>query len=169
MGPNVDKLFLEIAGSRWSSTPGSGSPRPSALMNSVVVRDGNQSAFEELAGKSNSQEICAWLPVARSGRIRLERSGGRWRRHGNRGHPGRRRPCTSEALIAATIAAARKVGAAVAAQRWPTPSRNRVMAAGRSGTLDRSRCGGADAADLPPRDQSGMPCRSPPPGPAGHG
>ena len=49
------------------------------------------------------------------------------------------RPCTSPALIAATVAAARETGAAVAAQPSRIRSRNRATARLIERTLDRSR------------------------------
>jgi 2-C-methyl-D-erythritol 4-phosphate cytidylyltransferase len=119
MGPERDKLFLEVAGrpvvahtwQRFDTTP---------CIDEVVlvVRDGWQSAFEELAhefkprqpyrlvigGRERQDSVwnglealapaCEWVAIQDGAR-----------------------PCTTPELIAATLDAARQMGAAVAAQR----------------------------------------------------
>ena len=119
MGPDVDKLFLVVAGRpvvahTWQRFDSA------ACIDEIVlvVRDGMQEAFRELA-----QTIQARKPF----RLVLggqERQDSVWNglealdvnaecvaiQDGAR-------PCTSETLIAATITAARETGAAVAAQR----------------------------------------------------
>ncbi len=119
MGPGVDKLFLEVAGRpvvahTWARFDAV------ACVDEVVlvVRDGMQEAFAELAtqfgfkkshrfvlgGKERQDSVWNGLAaLSPQAEIVAIQDGAR--------------PCASEALIAATIAAARKTGAAVAAQR----------------------------------------------------
>jgi 2-C-methyl-D-erythritol 4-phosphate cytidylyltransferase len=141
MGPNIDKLFLEAAGwpivaHTWKRFVQSGDIHEII----VVVRDGMQPAFQELAeryGLNKPYRIVAggaerqdsvWnglQALAPSSEIVAIQDGAR--------------PCTSEALIAATIAAAREMGAAVAAQ--PVTDTIKESPDGRliQRTLDRSR------------------------------
>lgn len=119
MGPDIDKLFLEVAGrplvahtwQRFESL---------AFIDEiiVVVRNGMQSAFAELAAQ------CQFKKPHRLVAGGAERQDSVWNgllalspetdivaiQDGAR-------PCTSAELIAATIQAARETGAAVAAQR----------------------------------------------------
>src|SRR2546427_50815 len=118
MGPNVDKLFLELNGCpvvvhTWRTFDGA------ALVDElvIVVRDGVQSSFAELAeeykfskrfrlvaGGSERQDS-VWnglQALSADAQIVVIQDAAR--------------PCTSPELIAATIAAAREQGAAVAAQ-----------------------------------------------------
>ena len=118
MGPNVDKLFLEIAGKpvvvhTWQKFNAAKCVDEIIL----VVRDGMQSSFEELAkqfqlqkkfrlvagGKERQDSVWNGLEAVSSGTeiVAIQDAA---------------RPCTTESLIAATIAAARETGAAVAAQ-----------------------------------------------------
>ena len=119
MGPGVDKLFLEVAGRpvvahTWARFDAV------ACVDEVVlvVRDGMQEAFAEMAtqfgfkkshrfvlgGKERQDSVWNGLAaLSPQAEIVAIQDGAR--------------PCASEALIAATIAAARKTGAAVAAQR----------------------------------------------------
>ena len=118
MGPNVDKLFLEVAGRpvvahTWQRL------NDAKCIDEivVVVRDGMQAAFAELAEK--------WS-LRKSFRIVVggaERQDSVW--NGLEALSPKSeivaiqdaaRPCTTEALIAATVEAARETGAAVAAQ-----------------------------------------------------
>lgn len=118
MGPGVDKLFLEVAGRpviahTWQRF------NDAACIDEIilVVRDGMQSAFVELAqqfklakphrlvvgGAERQDSVWNGLEALSSAaRIVAIQDGAR--------------PCTSEELIAATIKAARESGAAVAAQ-----------------------------------------------------
>lgn len=141
MGPNVDKLFLEVAGCpvvvhTW---------RRFAELHCideliVVVRDGMQSAFEELAGKFQlkkkfrliaggaERQDSVWnglQAVSDDSEIVAIQDGAR--------------PCTSGALIDATIEAARESGAAAAAQ----PVTDTIKESGNGKfverTLDRAR------------------------------
>jgi 2-C-methyl-D-erythritol 4-phosphate cytidylyltransferase len=118
MGPGVDKLFLEVAGrpvvahtwQRFNDAPG-----VDEIV--MVVRDGMQSAFAELArefklskphrfavgGAERQDSVWNGLEaVSPRAEIVAIQDGAR--------------PCTSQELIAATIAAALATGAAVAAQ-----------------------------------------------------
>jgi 2-C-methyl-D-erythritol 4-phosphate cytidylyltransferase len=116
MGPGVDKLFLEVAGRpvvahTWQSF------NDAACIDEIilVVRDGMQTAFEELAqqfqfnkphcivvgGTERQDSVWNGLEaISTSAKIVAIQDGAR--------------PCTTEQLIAATIEAAREVGAAVA-------------------------------------------------------
>lgn len=119
MGANIDKLFLELAGRpvvahTWQRF------NDAACIDEIilVVRDGMQSAFAELAsqfefkksfrfatgGKERQDSVWSGLQAlsANSGIVAIQDGA---------------RPVTSEALILATLSAARKTGAAVAAQR----------------------------------------------------
>lgn len=141
MGPNVDKLFLEIAGKpvvvhTWQKFNSAKCIDEIIL----VVRDGMQSVFHELAGKFSlrkkfrliaggaERQDSVWNgleAVLSETEIVVIQDGAR--------------PCTSEDLIEATIAAARETGAAVAAQ----PVTDTVKESGDGKfierTLDRSR------------------------------
>jgi 2-C-methyl-D-erythritol 4-phosphate cytidylyltransferase len=118
MGPGVDKLFLEVAGRpvvahTWQRFD------DAACIGEIilVVRDGMQAAFAELAqqfkltkphrfvigGVERQDSVWNGLEaIAPSAEIVAIKDGAR--------------PCTTEPLIAATIEAARDAGAAVAAQ-----------------------------------------------------
>jgi 2-C-methyl-D-erythritol 4-phosphate cytidylyltransferase len=141
MGPNVDKVFLEAAGKpivvhTWQRFAAARCIDEIVL----VVREGMQSAFEEMAGKFSLKK-----------RFRLvvggkERQDSVW--NGLEAVSPKTevvaiqdaaRPCTSETLIEATIAAARETGAAVAAQ--PMTDTIKESSDGRmiERTVDRSR------------------------------
>lgn len=118
MGPGVDKLFLEVAGRpvvahTWQRF------NDAACIDEIVlvVRDGMQSTFSELArqfkltkpyrivvgGVERQDSVWNGLEaISPSSTIVAIQDGAR--------------PCTSEQVIAATIEAAREAGAAVAAQ-----------------------------------------------------
>jgi 2-C-methyl-D-erythritol 4-phosphate cytidylyltransferase len=119
MGPGVDKLFLELAGrpivahtwARFDSAP-----EIADLV--LVVRDGMQDEFRQLAAQCGFKKPFA-LTIGGK-----ERQDSVW--NGLQALPPNceivaiqdgARHCTSHAVIAATIAAARETGAAVAAQR----------------------------------------------------
>lgn len=119
MGPNIDKLFLEVSGApvvahTWERLDETESIDEIVL----VIRDGMKSAFEELAatlelqkpyrfaigGKERQDSVWNGLQaISPSASIVAIQDGAR--------------PCTSADLIEATIDAAREMGAAVAAQR----------------------------------------------------
>lgn len=119
MGPGVDKLFLEVAGRpivahTWARFDASACIDDLVL----VVRDGMQEEFRKLAvesgfkkpfrltvgGKERQDSVWNGLQalVADCEIVAIQDGA---------------RPCTSLAVIEATIAAARETGAAVAAQR----------------------------------------------------
>jgi 2-C-methyl-D-erythritol 4-phosphate cytidylyltransferase len=141
MGPNVDKLFLEIAGKpvvvhTWQRFAGAKCIDELVL----VVRDGMQSAFEDLARQFNLKRNFRLVPGGR------ERQDSVW--NGLEAvSPGMdivaiqdaARPCTSEALIEATIIAARETGAAVAAQAVTDTIKESGDGLLVERTLDRSR------------------------------
>ena len=119
MGPNIDKLFLEVSGApvvahAWERMDEAESVDEIVL----VIRDGMKPAFEELAstlelekpyrfvfgGKERQDSVWNGLQaISSSSTIVAIQDGAR--------------PCTSSELIEATIDAARETGAAVAAQR----------------------------------------------------
>jgi 2-C-methyl-D-erythritol 4-phosphate cytidylyltransferase len=141
MGMNVDKMFLPIKGQpvvarTWSRFDRSG------CIDSVilVVRDGMQGAFAELANQHGFRKPHLFVPGG------AERQDSVW--NGLSALPPEAeivaiqdaaRPCTSEELIAATVAAARETGAAVAAQ--PVTDTIKESSDGKFAerTLDRSR------------------------------
>jgi len=141
MGPGVDKLFLEVAGwpvvaHTWKRF--NDAPCVNELV--IVVRPGMQSAFSELAAQFKfakpfqlvaggaERQDSVWNGLAalspQTEIVAIQDAA---------------RPGTSETLIAATIAAARESGAAVAAQ--PVTDTLKESADGQtiSRTLDRSK------------------------------
>ena len=141
MGSGVDKLFLDIAGRpivvhTWQRF--ADAPCIDELI--LVIRDGTQAAFTELAvrfhlkkpyrlvagGAERQDSVWNGLEaVAPESEVVAIQDAAR--------------PCTSEALIEATVRAARETGAAVAAQ--PMTDTIKESADGRlvERTLDRSR------------------------------
>jgi len=141
MGPTVDKLFLELDGCpivahTWRRFEEAGCMEEIV----IVVRDGRQSAFRRLAeqhqfrkpfrlvvgGKERQDSVWNGLEALSPGAeiVAIQDAA---------------RPCTSQALIAATVAAAREIGAAVAAQ--PVTDTIKESHDGKliERTLDRSR------------------------------
>jgi 2-C-methyl-D-erythritol 4-phosphate cytidylyltransferase len=141
MGPNVDKLFFEInncpiVAYTWGRFESAHCIDEIIL----VVRDGMQKAFIELAQKQNFKKP---FRIAMGG---SERQDSVW--NGLESLSPRTeivaiqdaaRPCTHESVIAATVEAARLTGAAVAAQ--PLVDTIKESKDGRivERTLDRSR------------------------------
>jgi 2-C-methyl-D-erythritol 4-phosphate cytidylyltransferase len=141
MGPNVDKLFLELNGSpvvahTWRTFDQARSVDELV----IVVREGLQAAFRELANN------CKFTKPFRLVAGGAERQDSVW--NGLQAVStateivviqDAARPCISPELIAATIAAARETGAAVAAQ--PLTDTIKESSDGQlvSRTLDRSR------------------------------
>jgi 2-C-methyl-D-erythritol 4-phosphate cytidylyltransferase len=141
MGPNVDKTFLEIAGKPVVAHTWKRFSDAKCIDEIIlVVRDGMQPAFQELAekfllkkpfrlivgGKERQDSVWNGLAaVSPDAEIVAIQDAAR--------------PCTSETLIEATIAAARETGAAVAAQ--PMTDTVKESADGKiiDRTLDRSR------------------------------
>ncbi len=119
MGPGVDKLFLEVAGRPIVSHTWERFDRASCIDEIVlVVRQGMEGVFHDLArewrfrkpyrlavgGKERQDSVWNGLEaVSRASGVVAVQDGAR--------------PCATEELIAATIAAAVQTGAAVAAQR----------------------------------------------------
>src|SRR5215469_16865978 len=142
MGPNVDKLFLEVAGKpivvhTWSRFAAAKCIDEIIL----VVRDGMQSAFQEMADKFSLKKKPYRLVVGGE-----ERQDSVW--NGLEfvaptaeivAIQDAARPCTSEALIEATIVAARETGAAVAAQHMTDTVKESADGKVIERTLDRSR------------------------------
>ena len=141
MGPDIDKLFLEVAGrpviahtwARFDAAP---------LIDEVVlvVRAGMESAF---------QEIGATLGLKKPFRLTVggaERQDSVW--NGLQAvdsgtevvaiHDGAR-PCVSQELIEKTIASAREFGAAVAAQKVTDTIKQSDDGATISRTIDRAK------------------------------
>ncbi|HEY9510503.1 MAG TPA: 2-C-methyl-D-erythritol 4-phosphate cytidylyltransferase [Verrucomicrobiae bacterium] len=141
MGPNVDKIFLEIAGQPVIAHTWHQFDRADCIDEIIlVVRDGMQSAFEELANAFRPQK--AYRLVAGG----AERQDSVW--NGVQAVSSATeiiaiqdgaRPCTSQALIQATIAAARETGAAVAAQSVTDTIKESADGKTVARTLDRSR------------------------------
>jgi 2-C-methyl-D-erythritol 4-phosphate cytidylyltransferase len=141
MGPNVDKVFLEIAGKPVVAHTWQRFADAKCIDEIIlVVRDGMQSAFEELAEKFSLKKPFRLVVGGK------ERQDSVW--NGLEAVSSKTeivaiqdaaRPCTSEALIEATIAAARETGAAVAAQ--PITDTIKESADGKliQRTLDRSK------------------------------
>jgi 2-C-methyl-D-erythritol 4-phosphate cytidylyltransferase len=141
MGPDRDKLFLEVAGRpviahTWAQFVQARDIDEIVL----VVRDGMQDAFNRLAKESNlkkpfrlvaggaERQDSVWnglQTISASSEIVVIQDGAR--------------PCTSEQLISATISAARETGAAVAGH--PVTDTIKETSDGRTitRTLDRSR------------------------------
>jgi 2-C-methyl-D-erythritol 4-phosphate cytidylyltransferase len=141
MGANVDKLWLEVAGRpvvahTWRQF------NDAACVDEIilVVRDGMQPHFMELAGKFHFQkpfrlvvggaerQDSVWNGLAalspRTEIVAIQDAA---------------RPCTSADLIAATIAAARETGAAVAAQPVTDTIKETVDGKIISRTVDRAK------------------------------
>jgi len=141
MGANVDKLFLELNGCPVVAHTWRQFEQADCVEEIVmVVREGMQEAFMELARKCGFRKK---LRLVAGGK---ERQDSVW--NGLEALPrsteivviqDAARPCTSEPLIAATIEAAREIGAAVAAQ--PITDTVKESADGKliERTLDRAR------------------------------
>lgn len=141
MGPGVDKLFLEVAGRPVVAHTWQRFNDAKCIDELViVVRDGMQSAFEEIARQFEFTKPFRLVPGG------AERQDSVW--NGLEALSttvevvaiqDAARPCTSEELIAATITAARETGAAVAAQ--PVTDTIKESTDGRmiARTIDRSK------------------------------
>jgi 2-C-methyl-D-erythritol 4-phosphate cytidylyltransferase len=141
MGPNVDKTFLEISGRPVIAHTWQRFADAKCIDEIIlVIRDGMQPAFQELAekfllkkpfrlvvgGKERQDSVWNGLEAVspKTEIVAIQDAA---------------RPCTSKALIEATIAAARETGAAVAAQ--PMTDTVKESADGKfiQRTLDRSQ------------------------------
>jgi 2-C-methyl-D-erythritol 4-phosphate cytidylyltransferase len=141
MGAGVDKLFLEVAGRPVVAHAWQRLADAKCIGEIVVVvRDGMQNAFTELASRFYLQKP---FRIVVGG---VERQDSVW--NGLEALPltaeivaiqDAARPCTSDELIAATVQAADETGAAVAAQ--PVTDTLKESADGRliQRTVDRSR------------------------------
>ena len=141
MGPTVDKLFLEVAGRpvvvhTWQRFNDAGCINDIV----IVVREGMESAFAELAARYNLKKAHRFVPGG------AERQDSVWNGLEALSPDAEivaiqdaARPATSEALIAATIDAARETGAAVAAQVVTDTIKESADGKLITRTLDRSR------------------------------
>ena len=141
LGVNVDKLWLEVAGRpvlahTWQKF----NDAPCIHEIILVVRDGMQAHFTELAGKFQFQKTFRLVIGG------AERQDSVWNGLAALSPATEivaiqdaARPCTTAELIAATVAAARETGAAVAAQ--PVTDTIKETADGKiiSRTVDRSK------------------------------
>ena len=141
MGANVDKLWLEVAGSpvvahTWKQF--NDAPAVDEII--LVVRDGLQSEFEALAQAGGFKKPYRLVVGG------AERQDSVWNGV-SAVSPGTEivaiqdaaRPCTSAQLIADTITAARETGAAVAAQPVTDTIKESVDGQVISRTVDRSK------------------------------
>ena len=141
MGPNVDKLFLELHGCpivahTWRRFDQAGCIDEIV----IVVRDGMQDAFQEIAQRHRFSKRFALVVGGK------ERQDSVWNGLAALS-PGAEivaiqdaaRPCTSQSVIAATVAAARETGAAVAAQAVTDTIKESRDGNLIERTLDRSR------------------------------
>jgi 2-C-methyl-D-erythritol 4-phosphate cytidylyltransferase len=141
MGPNMDKLFLELNGCPVVAHTWRRFEQAHCIDEIVmVVRDGMQDAFTELAHKYGFRKK---FQLVAGGK---ERQDSVWNGLAALSPEARivaiqdaARPCTSERLINATVEAARETGAAVAAQ--PVTDTIKESADGKfiQRTVDRSR------------------------------
>jgi 2-C-methyl-D-erythritol 4-phosphate cytidylyltransferase len=141
MGPNVDKLWLEVAGRPVVAHTWKQFNDASCIDDIVlVVRDGLQDEFNKLAAQFKFQKKFKLVPGG------AERQDSVW--NGLEAVPAgteivaiqdAARPCTTAELIAAAVTAARETGAAVVAQ--PVTDTIKETADGRtiSRTVDRSK------------------------------
>src|SRR5665213_1214804 len=141
MGANIDKLWLEVAGRpviahTWKQF--NDADCVDEII--IVVRDGMQSHFTELAEKYHFQKSFRLVVGG------AERQDSVWnglcaasQKTEIVAIQDAARPCTSAALIAATIAAARETGAAVAAQPVTDTIKETVDGKIISRTVDRSK------------------------------
>ena len=118
MGPDTDKLFLELNGRAVVAHTWRTFDEADFIEELViVVRDGMQAVFQELASKYGFQKPFRLVPGGK------ERQDSVWNGLETRSPSTEivaiqdaARPCTTQAVISATIEAARQTGAAVAAQ-----------------------------------------------------
>jgi 2-C-methyl-D-erythritol 4-phosphate cytidylyltransferase len=119
MGPNVDKLFLEIAGQpivAWTWKAFDQSPEIDEIL--LVIREGMESEFEKIGQQNQFKKPFRFTTGGK------ERQNSVW--NGLQSLSAQTqivaiqdgaRPCTSAKIISDTISAAREMGAAVAAQK----------------------------------------------------
>ncbi len=141
MGAGVDKLWLEVAGRPVVAHTWQRFADASCVDEIIlVVRDGMQGEFEKLAAKYHLKKPYRLVVGG------VERQDSVW--NGLEALSAKTeivaiqdaaRPCTSAELIAATIAAARETGAAVAAQAVTDTIKESADGKTISRTLDRSK------------------------------
>jgi 2-C-methyl-D-erythritol 4-phosphate cytidylyltransferase len=141
MGPGIDKLFLQVAGRPLVAHTWAAFDRTPMIQSIVlVVREGMGSAFREMA---EEYRFTKRLTIVHGGK---ERQDSVW--NGIQAVPdGTKiiaiqdgaRPCSTEALIAATIEAARSAGAAVAAQKVTDTIKESDGAGNIARNIDRAR------------------------------
>lgn len=141
MGQKVDKLFLEIAGCpvlahTWRQFDGVDSIQEIV----IVVREGVEDSVRQLATRFGFKKHYVLVPGGK------ERQDSVWNGLSALSSKSEivtiqdaARPCTSPALIEATIHAARQVGAAVAAQPMTDTVKESIDGKLIEKTLDRSR------------------------------
>lgn len=141
MGPGTDKLFLEVAGRPVVAHTWERFDRAADISDIVmVVRDGMQAEFREIAAKYGFKKP---FQIVAGG---AERQDSVWNglealKQGTEivAIQDAARPCTSEATISATIEAARETGAAVAAQPVTDTIKESADSKVISKTVDRSK------------------------------
>lgn len=141
MGPGVDKLFLEVAGRPVVAHTWQRFNDAKCIDELViVVRDGMQSEFDEIARQFRLTKTFRLVPGG------AERQDSVWNGLQALSPQAKivaiqdaARPCTSEDLIAATITAAREAGAAVAAQPVTDTIKETTDGKTIARTLDRSK------------------------------
>ncbi len=141
MGPDVDKLFLQLHGRPVVAHTWARFETADCIDDIIlVVREGMQPAFGELAAQYEFKKPFRFVPGGK------ERQDSVW--NGLQQLPptaeyvaiqDAARPCTSPALIAATLQAARETGAAVAAQALTDTIKESADGRLVARTLDRSR------------------------------
>ena len=141
MGPNVDKLFLKLNGCPIVAHTWRRFDQAAPIHEVVlVIRDGSQGSFNDLAKSFNFTKPFRLVPGGK------ERQDSVWNGLAALSPQAEivaiqdaARPCTSQPLIAATIAAARETGAAVAAQPVTDTIKESHDGSLIERTLDRSR------------------------------
>jgi 2-C-methyl-D-erythritol 4-phosphate cytidylyltransferase len=141
MGPGVDKLFLQVAGRPVVAHTWARFDQAACIDEIVlVVRSGMQAAFEELGRQHGFRKPVRWAVGGK------ERQDSVWNGLQAAGPDAdlvaiqdAARPCTPLSVIEATLTAARRVGAAVAARRITdtvkeSDDENQIVR-----TVDRSR------------------------------
>jgi 2-C-methyl-D-erythritol 4-phosphate cytidylyltransferase len=141
MGPNTDKLFLEVAGRPVVAHTWQRFVEAKCIDEIIlVIRDGMQGAFQELAEQYGLKKPFRFVIGG------AERQDSVW--NGLQALSPQTeivaiqdgaRPCTSEGIIAATIEAAREMGAAVAAQPVTDTIKESMDGKVVSRTLERAR------------------------------
>lgn len=141
MGQTVDKLWLEIAGRPVLAHTWAQFERSEAVQEIVlVVRPEMETSVRQIAARFGFRKPFVLVPGGK------ERQDSVWNGLGALNAAAEivaiqdaARPCTSQALIAATIEAARKVGAAVAAQPVTDTIKESHDGARIARTLDRAK------------------------------